>query len=129
MQLVLRSLELASEFFHGLVEKSRSHRAFRPEWKRAKFQKKHGRGWERNLKLREGKVIYLVTKNARSGMKEFVSGVKLKLRSFYHCFSYYNSFPLSLLDKKSNNLLHQSPNPTLSVRNLLKKTMGSRICS
>ena len=51
----------------------------------------------------------LVTENARSGVKEFATGM-FEISSLLPLFSYQESFPPLLLDRKSNNLLHQSPN-------------------
>ena len=53
---------------------SGDHRAFMPELKRAKFQKEHGRGWKG-----------ICSKNSPA---EF----RFKLRVFYQCFSYQDSF-------------------------------------
>lgn len=88
------------------VVKSCRHEAFRLEVRKAKFQKEHGRGrLEKNLELWKG---HLVTKYAHFGRKQYLSGIQIEIAFVLSLFFLLGKLPLTLLDKKLNNLPHQS---------------------
>ena len=62
---------------------------------------------ERNLEWRKGNFV---TKNARSRVKEFATGMKIEIAFLLPLFFLLGQLPPSLLDRKSSNLLHQCPN-------------------
>ena len=110
--LELASLKLASEFFHDFAPMILA--------RKTRIQLSLPGQNSRNSAVTVGKVlewreVNLVMENARSGMKEVVSGILIEIPFLLSAFLISGQLPQSFLNKKSNDLLHKSPNPILSV--------------
>ena len=139
MSRILWSLELASGFFHDFFaydfggEEQRLPESQAWNWplfckgerwrKRWRIPTRSQSESPKGTQLRGMRFTRnLVTENARSEVKEFVTGMWIEIVFLLSLFFLLGQPPPLVLDRKSSNLLSQTPNPTFSIPELLSKS-------